>query len=463
MKLSVDQTLRASLAASVICLAGSAGAQIRVFDDRLEETNSNWSNPGNWQGMEVADSSIERADIISGDPVVDSDFTVSELRITFGNTGSLLSGPGTLTIDRNISTPTLALVNGSGGDGVGGGAVFEIDGNIAINNSNATPGRTVARNNNNTANVIRFSESSVLTLQTGLELQVGSPTVRGAYEFNGSLAGPADLFFNQTLATFGATADNAGYEGDLVFFRDAETVSNVIGGTLVKSGSKVQVNGNNSRIEINGPETFLGSVVVGAANTFTLDVNANQSSMELLEIADGQLTLDIDAAVTELAFANSSAVVWGTGLVSIAGFKEDTIRFGTDATGLTPAQLAAIDGGIYSLSSQGYLTTMSTPSLLGDYNEDGLVDAADYTVWRDAENGNVALPNDNGLGTPIGSSHYDLWAGNYGNSLAPAASIPEPGALLLTLSAVGVLCRGKRRMPRTTPLDTHRSGVGVAF
>lgn len=271
--------------------------------------------------------------------------------------------------------------------------------------------------------------------------------MRGVYEFNGSLAGPADLFFNQTFATFGATADNAGYDGDLVFFRDAETVSNVIGGTLVRSGSKVQVNGNNSRIVINGPETFLGSVVVGGTNAFTLDVNANQSNMELLEIANGQLTIDIDAAVTELAFANSSEVVWGTGFVSIAGFKEDTIRFGTNSTGLTPAQLAAIDGGIYSLSNQGYLTTMSAPSLLGDFNEDGLVDAADYTVWRDAENGNVALPNDNGLGTPIGSAHYDLWAGNYGDSSAPAASIPEPGALLLALGAVGVFFRGNRRSP----------------
>ncbi len=456
----------AFVAVVFVLFAGIADAQDRNFND-ADLNDSNWSNTGNWVGGDVADAITENALIVSGDPVVDFNFAVGDLRMTFGNTGSLVSGPGTLTIDRNASAPTLALVNGSSGDGMGGGAVFELGGNIAINNSNVTPGRTVARNNNNAANVIRFNETSILTLQTGLELQDLSDDVFGTFEFNGSLAGPADLFFNRTVATFGAAADNTGYEGDLVFFRDARTVSNVVGGALVVSGSKVQVNGTNSRIEINGPETFLGSVVVGGTNAFTFDVNANQSSMELLEIANGQLTLDVDAAVTELAFADSSAVVWGTGLINIVGFKEDTIRFGSNASGLTAAQLAAIDGGIYSLSNQGYLTTVSTPSLSGDYNEDGFVDAADYTVWRDRLNGNQPLPNDNDLGTPIGTAHYDLWSQSFGNPAlgAPvlAGAVPEPATLLMTLGMLGAACWGRRRVPFATPLEAHRTGIGSAF
>lgn len=452
--------LAAPLAAGLVLLAGTTSAQtVRNFNDSFEPNDSNWSNSGNWNAGNIADTNSERADIVLGDPVIDADFTVNELRTTFGNPGSLFSGVGTLTIDKNVTTATLALVNGTGNSG----SVMAFDGNLTINNSNATPGRTVARNNNSDNNIIRFNPTSVLTLQTGLELQVGSATVRGAYEFNGVLAGPSDLFFNRTLATFGDTADNAGYEGDLVFFADALTVSNVVGGTLVKSGSKVQVNGSGSRIEVNGAETFLGSVVLGGTNAFTLDVNANQSAMELLEIADGQLTLDVDAAVTELAFADSSAVIWGAGTVNIVGFKEDTIRFGSSASGITPAQLAAIDGGIYSINSQGYLTTMIAPSLFGDYNQDGKVDAADYTVWRDNQNGNQPLPNDNGLGTPIGAAHYSLWASNYGDSAPSATAIPEPGALLLTVGALGVGCGGARRNSRRTPSDTQPSGVGAAF
>jgi len=37
-------------------------------------------------------------------------------------------------------------------------------------------------------------------------------------------------------------------------------------------------------------------------------------------------------------------------------FRENTIRFGTDSNGLTQDQLAAIDGGSYTLTDSGYLT-----------------------------------------------------------------------------------------------------------
>src|SRR5215813_4339842 len=53
---------------------------------------------------------------------------------------------------------------------------------------------------------------------------------------------------------------------------------------------------------------------------------------------------------------------------------------------------------------------------LGDFNNNGTVDAADYVVWRKNLNGPYALPNDNGLGTPVSSAHYDLWRSSFGNT-----------------------------------------------
>ncbi len=79
----------------------------------------------------------------------------------------------------------------------------------------------------------------------------------------------------------------------------------------------------------------------------------------------------------------------------------------------------------------------------GDYNGDLVVDAADYTVWRDNLNAVTPLPNDNGLGTPVGTAHYDLWRANYGATLSPTpyglqvqgVAAPEPaGAVLLVVS-----------------------------
>ncbi len=68
--------------------------------------------------------------------------------------------------------------------------------------------------------------------------------------------------------------------------------------------------------------------------------------------------------------------------------------------------------------------------LPGDFNDDGMVDAADYTVWRD------------GLGTTYEPEDYDTWANNYGatNATPPAAaSIPEPKSLIMLLAMSSLL------------------------
>lgn len=62
--------------------------------------------------------------------------------------------------------------------------------------------------------------------------------------------------------------------------------------------------------------------------------------------------------------------------------------------------------------------------LPGDYNADGFVDAADYTVWADG-------------GSPDSTeAGYDLWVANYGRGTAPSGTaVPEPAALGLALLA----------------------------
>lgn len=91
-------------------------------------------------------------------------------------------------------------------------------------------------------------------------------------------------------------------------------------------------------------------------------------------------------------------------------------------------------------------------SLQGDFNNDGNVSAADYTVWRDnlgATEGN--LLNGNGNGGVIDSTDYALWKQHFGESGgsggAAASAVPEPGAgwlLVVGLSAV-FMVRGNRK------------------
>jgi hypothetical protein len=80
------------------------------------------------------------------------------------------------------------------------------------------------------------------------------------------------------------------------------------------------------------------------------------------------------------------------------------------------------------------------PGLPGDFNNDGKVNAGDYVTWRKNNGTNNALANDNGLGTPIGTNHYNLWRQNFGNggpgSGSIANAVPEPRILGLLLFAL---------------------------
>jgi hypothetical protein len=81
-------------------------------------------------------------------------------------------------------------------------------------------------------------------------------------------------------------------------------------------------------------------------------------------------------------------------------------------------------------------------SLAGDFNENGIVDAADYTVWR------------NGLGGPYTQADYTLWKTHFGQTGAGGGSggqsfaVPEPtsvtlAAIALAASLLAISRRGR--------------------
>ena len=92
-----------------------------------------------------------------------------------------------------------------------------------------------------------------------------------------------------------------------------------------------------------------------------------------------------------------------------------------------------------------------TPALAGDYNFNGVVDAADYTVWRDSPTGPGILANDATPGI-ISASDFDVWkahfgqTGGSGSTTNSLASVPEPPAHLILLA--GILLLSARRTGR---------------
>ncbi|TWT30503.1 hypothetical protein KOR34_50620 [Posidoniimonas corsicana] len=100
-------------------------------------------------------------------------------------------------------------------------------------------------------------------------------------------------------------------------------------------------------------------------------------------------------------------------------------------------------------SASGEIFEVAVTLLAGDYNRDGLVDAADYTVWRDTL-GQQVTPGTGADGSGDGditAADYAVWRNQFGATLAAAASTtaaPEPAAVLL-LGWAAVLGRGRRR------------------
>jgi hypothetical protein len=105
------------------------------------------------------------------------------------------------------------------------------------------------------------------------------------------------------------------------------------------------------------------------------------------------------------------------------------------------------------------LESMFSTLLPGDYNDDGVVDAGDYTVWRNALGANLALPNENASPSVVDAADYDVWKANFGitnGAVALASSIvPEPVSLLLALVAATALPLALSRRSRllVTNLD----------
>jgi PEP-CTERM motif len=104
----------------------------------------------------------------------------------------------------------------------------------------------------------------------------------------------------------------------------------------------------------------------------------------------------------------------------------------------------AVSGAFYTIEP----TYVTSVAVLGDYNEDGTVDAADYTVWRNNLGSGTALPNDDIPG--VGPDDYVRWKSHFGQTASGAGAVanvavPEPTtSLLLMLAAAGwCLLRGR--------------------
>jgi hypothetical protein len=128
----------------------------------------------------------------------------------------------------------------------------------------------------------------------------------------------------------------------------------------------------------------------------------------------------------------------GVPVADKAHWREDTMStvFGSSTTqeaAMDPSIATGTRKRLTALDAAGLTDIGWTVVLPGDFNGDNVVDAADYTVWRD------------GLGSIYNMSHYALWKSNFGQAAGSGAgagnlaAVPEPDGVFALLSATAVV------------------------
>lgn len=111
--------------------------------------------------------------------------------------------------------------------------------------------------------------------------------------------------------------------------------------------------------------------------------------------------------------------------------------------------LASFPNNLLGPADRAFLQSAGVQPLFvpvaGDYNKDGLVDAADYTVWRDSLGATgIDLPADGDGDFTIGAGDYNLWKASFAAPALAFTQVPESSSLVLLAATVGSLWSMRR-------------------
>ncbi len=192
---------------------------------------------------------------------------------------------------------------------------------------------------------------------------------------------------------------------------------------------------------VNVAKTGSGKWILDAANTYTGDTMVEEGTLSITNayLADTADVMIDSGAIFDLSFVGSDTI----GALFLDGASQAIGTYGSLASSAMFKSSYFAGTGILNV------TELVLTAIPGDYNNDGIVNAADYTVYRD----NVGQPDgtliNDLVGGVVGAAQYTQWAENYGATEPPPAeasslSVPEPTALVLAgIAAVGFLSRRK--------------------
>lgn len=214
---------------------------------------------------------------------------------------------------------------------------------------------------------------------------------------------------------------------------ESDAVFQALSDTLLTLGGPVDVAGFIVRVQGAGEFRINGAFTLGGG---TLEVFAEE---------DAGLTIGPQATLD-----GTLRVLLEPGAEPGIGDAFELAIYSGSITEFDDIDLPELDPGLaWDLAyGDGSLSASIIAFMLeGDFNNDGAVDSADYSVWRDNVGAPAgALPNDPN-DTPIGDEQYATWAANFGASLAQGVSTPEPAtstAVVVALIGLAATSHSRR-------------------
>ncbi|MCH2116316.1 MAG: trypsin-like serine protease [Pirellulales bacterium] len=332
----------------------------------------------------------------------------------------VLTGAGSSVTTVTMNSPaTVREINldGSSSYRLGGNRTLTLDADTGF------AALTVTGGSHNWTAPVAAEATTTIDIATGAEL-----TLEGTFDFENQTvtkSGAGRLYLDSDTTTQSGTFQhNGGYLGG----------DGVVNGDLLTSAAMVAPGHGIGQLSVTGDFTM------GPASALEIEIGGTSAT-------------EFDALqVGENAYLN------GTLAVTLMGdyYPDLGDRFSV-LQAVSIANSGVVLGGpdgdkfklVYSLGELLLESTVTGPAVLpGDYNSDGVVDAADYTVWID-QLGTATLPNRDPSATgPVGQFDYLVWKNNFGaTGTENTAAVPEPASLLvgLWIALIGIPVRNRFR------------------
>jgi hypothetical protein len=317
--------------------------------------------------------------------------------------------------------------------------------------------------------ILNFSTPAPAANPT-LMLDGSSVTVEGRINATGRVQLGANIMLTGRIQTMTSATDVHFASGGLNLVYSVATIDGT-GDITIDNGTQLNLHDNAivaidvenlGRLEVGFMPTEVGIDLTESGNA-TIGGNFSQSDAGTFGVELGGL---VQANQFDVLNVTGTARLGGTlevelidGIIPDIGNMFQVLTAGSvigtfdSVVAFDGADLFDVDVSVL-YSATDVVVEIDDLALLGDYNQNGIVDAADYVLWHETL-GQMGMDlaadgNENGQ---VDAADYGVWRAHFGNSAIPGAgamvdsvAVPEPATCLLLVAALSPGFPRRRRI-----------------